>query len=368
MIRSSGFVIVMLLLMLTPVGAAEPPQADSLKERVEELTDEYREKYPFGALVVGVIRDGQKSTFGFGEAAHGEDKSSADGRTLFEIGSCTKVFTSLSLAVLVTRGDLALNDTVGKLLPEARLSEDSAAIKLRELSTHTSGLPRLPLGLFFGALVKSDNPYEDYTAEELDEVLASWKGPDQKRFVYSNLGAGLLGYVLQRKIGADDYEDLLRRTVTGPLDLKDTVAVLNDEQRGRLAIGHDEEGNVIPGWDFDVLAGAGALRSTSDDLLQFLEYQLHPETSPLKDAIELTQRPQYEDSSKTIALGWMIRTKDGRTLVWHNGGTGGYRSFFGFERAAGTAVVVLSNVAKLDSSVDRIGTEIMKSLAADRDD
>src|SRR5690606_18358058 len=121
----------------------------------------------------------------------------------------------------------------------------------------------------------------------------------------------------------------------------------------------------VSNWDFQALAGAGALRSTADDMLLFLEHQLHPEQSPLQAALELSQQKHHEGKQGTIGLGWQIRERDGRTLVWHNGGTGGYRSFFAFERKTGVAVVLLSNTGDAfaqDESIDRMGLELMKTL------
>lgn len=345
--------------------ADEPAPPKSLSEQVAELTAEYREKRPFGALAVGVIQNGRKESWGFGELEHGDEKIPVDGRTLFEIGSCTKVFTSLSLAVLVTRGDIKLDDSIQTLLPGAELSDDAAMITLKELSTHTSGLPRIPAGLYFDAVFRSDNPYEKFTAERLLDVLKSWDGPEKKVSAYSNLGAGLLGYVLQQKERAEDYDALIRSTVTGPLGLKDTVVKLDDDQSRRYAAAHDVKGNVIKSWDFVALAGAGALRSTADDMLTFLEFQMHSETSPIREAIELTQQVHLEGKRGTMGLGWQIAPKGEHVAIWHNGATGGYRSFSAFERKSGVAVVLLSNTGDAfagDNSIDKMGFDLLKFL------
>jgi CubicO group peptidase (beta-lactamase class C family) len=348
-----------------PLRAQEPQPPTPLAERVAELTAEYREKRSFGALAVGVIQNGKKETFGFGEIEHDGTKSPVDGRTLFEIGSCTKVFTSLSLAVLVVRGDVKLDDPIETLLTDAKLSDDAAKITLKELSTHTSGLPRIPAGLYFDAILRSDNPYEKYTADRLLDVLKSWEAPEKKVSAYSNLGAGLLGYVLQQKEHAANYDALIRSTVTEPLGLKDTVVTLNDDQIRRYAIAHDVKGKVIKSWDFVALSGAGALRSTADDMLTFLDYQMHPETSPIKDAIELSQQTHYEAKRAMIGLGWQISPKGEHVAIWHNGATGGYRSICLFERKAGVAVVLLSNTGDAfanDNSIDKMGFELLKAL------
>jgi serine-type D-Ala-D-Ala carboxypeptidase/endopeptidase len=357
--------LALLALAATSLRADDPEPPKPLADRVAELTADYRSTRPFAALAVGVIQNGKKESFGFGELEHDDKKSPVDGRTLFEIGSCTKVFTSLSLAVLVSRGDVKLDDPIKTLLPDAELSEDAAKITLKELSTHTSGLPRIAAGMYFDAILNSDNPYKNYTPDRLLDVLKSWKAPPKKTSAYSNLGAGLLGYVLQQKEHAENYESLIRSTVTTPLGLGDTVVTLSEDQQTRYATAHDTKGKSLKSWDFVALAGAGALRSTADDMLTFLDHQMHPESSPLNDAIELSQQIQYEAKRGTMGLGWQISPKGEHVAIWHNGATGGYRSFCAFERKSGIAVVLLSNTGDAfagDDRIDRMGFDLLKSL------
>jgi CubicO group peptidase (beta-lactamase class C family) len=221
--------------------------------------------------------------------------------------------------------------------------------------------------MLFDAVLNQDNPYRNYTPARLLDVLKTWKAPAQKHNVYSNLGVGLLGYVLQQKVHAESYDAMLASTVTEPLKLANTVAVMNADQKARCAVGHDLEGASLSGWDFNALAGCGALHSSADDLLTFLENQLHPESSPLKDAILLSQETQYVGQPRAMGLGWQISEKDGRRMYWHNGATGGYCSLFAFEPETGTAVVFLSNTGDAyggDAGIDRMGITLMDELSA----
>jgi len=365
--RSRQFCALCFIALTAASLADEPEPPKPLEDRVDELTADYRSTRPFAALAVGVIHDGHREVFSFGEITSGDKKLPVDGRTIFEIGSCTKVFTSLSLAVVVARGDVKLDDPIGPLLPGVSLSPDAAAITLKQLSTHTSGLPRIPIGMYVDAIVKSNNPYRDFTPARLLDSLREWKRPEKITNSYSNLGAGLLGYVLQQHEHAPDFQSLIRSTITEPLKMPDTVAALSDEQRARYATGFDVKGKPLENWDFDALSGAGALRSSAADLLTFLDNQLHPDRSPLEDAIELAQQEHYDGKPGRMGLGWQIAKPDGRSAHWHNGATGAYRSFFAFDRVAGVAVVLLSNTGDAyggDARIDQMGIELMKLLEA----
>src|SRR4029453_3090616 len=137
----------------------------------------------------------------------------------------------------------------------------------QDLATHTSGLPRLPSPF---TPKNPANPYADYSVEDLYRFLSSHelRRDIGSQYEYSNLGGGLLGHVLARRAGMD-YEALVRARITGPLGMNDTRIVLTPEMRGRLAAGHNAALKPVPNWDLPTLAGAGALRSTVNDLLKF---------------------------------------------------------------------------------------------------
>jgi serine-type D-Ala-D-Ala carboxypeptidase/endopeptidase len=336
---------------------------EQLQITVETATAPYRSKRPFAALSVGIIQNGQKYTLAFGHTGEGDAQRPCDSRTLFEVGSISKVFTSLSLAVMVERGDVKLDDPISKLLPDWKLSEDAGSITLHELSTHTSGLPRLPIGMTFDALWHSDNPYVAFDEKRLEHFLSLWEAPEQKNFMYSNLGAGLLGTALHHKIRDNNsYESLIQTTIAWPLKLTDTTVVLSEDQQSRYAHGLTVKGKPVASWDFVSLAGAGAIRSTADDLLTFLEHQITPESSPLAGAIKLTQTTRRKTKNGEIGLAWLVVEKDGRTAFFHNGATGGYTAFMAFEPAAKNGVILLSNTADAfarDNSLDKLGFDLL---------
>jgi CubicO group peptidase (beta-lactamase class C family) len=228
-------------------------------------------------------------------------------------------------------------------------------ITLLDLATHSSGLPRLPDGIpNFG-----DNPYASYTVEQLYAFLSNHtlRFDPATHYEYSNLGFGLLGHVLALKANAN-YEDLLVSRVCAPLGLADTRITLTDSMRERLAQGHQSGLKPTPNWDLPTLAGAGALRSTANDLLKFMKATCLSESgAPLRPAIDLllkTRRPA-DRPNQMVGLGWFVRSGNDDELVWKDGETGGYASFVGFSTRLRSGAVVLSNSTNL---IDDIGFKL----------
>ena len=285
-----------------------------------------------------------------------------DGNTVFEIGSITKVFTASLLADMVARGEVRLDDPVAKFLPTSvRVpSRNGKQITLIDLATQSSGLPRLPNNL---APANNENPYADYTVAQLYAFLSGYELTRDigSRYEYSNLGVGLLGHALALKAGKS-YEDLVTERILRPLGMNDTRIVLTPAMKSHLAPGHSASGNIVANWDLPTLAGAGALRSTANDLLKFLAANLDSTSSPLGRVLATTHfaRRDVDGAQMRIGLNWHILTALGPPIVWHNGGTGGYRTFIGFDEANKRGAIVLSNQ---EISADDIGFHLIDQRA-----
>jgi serine-type D-Ala-D-Ala carboxypeptidase/endopeptidase len=309
-------------------------------------------------IVVGVIDPSGRRTVAYGSTRKGEGP--VDANTVFEIGSITKVFTSLLLADAVQRGEVALTDPVSKYLPpNVKVPERGGKkITLVDLATHTSGLPRMPTNFH---PKDPGNPYADYTVAQLYEFLSSvvLTRDIGSKFEYSNLGGGLLGHALARRAGTD-YETLVRTRILEPLGMKSTAITLSKEMKDRLAPGHDAELQPAANWDLPTLAGAGALRSTVNDLLTFVAANIGLEKSPLANSMAAMIHPRRPADMPNIeiGLGWLISTRNGHEIIWHNGGTGGYRSWIGYDPKNSVGVVVLSNTST-NSGVDDIGRHLL---------
>ncbi|NUS86581.1 MAG: beta-lactamase family protein [Streptomyces sp.] len=299
------------------------------------------------SVVCGVIHGTRTFVAGGGE---GPGASAPDGGTVFQLGSITKTLTATALARAVcagtTRLDAPLALPAGFPVPH----RGPRRITLADLATHSSGLPSLPPNLLAGA--DPDDPYAHYTLDDLasglgETTLATEPG---STYVYSNLGFGLLGQAL----AFDAVDSMLRRRVTDPLRLTDTTTTLRPDMASRKAVGH-LAGQPVPDWHDHVLSAAGtSMYSTADDMVRFLGAQLRPERSKLRAAIELTQRPHFTaDDNLRLGLGWHLsRLSSGRTLTWHNGGTGGFSTCAAFSRESASAAVMMVNTYSEQTATD----------------
>ncbi|NKB69275.1 MAG: serine hydrolase [Candidatus Latescibacteria bacterium] len=324
-------------------AAQERPDLAAIKAILEERIDTLRRGV---GIVVGVIDADGRAIVGHGRPSLTSDEE-VDGDTAFEIGSITKVFTSVLLADMAARGELAIDDPIADFLPDwiAVPGNPGRPITLRDLAIHRSGLPRMPANF---APADQSNPFVDYTEEQMYQFLDGYDLPRDvgAQYEYSNLGVGLLGHALAFRAGMD-FESLVINRIAAPLDLADTRIGLGPDLRARLAPGHDLGGQPVPNWDIPSLAGAGALRSTTNDLLDFLAANMGLQQTPLAAAFDSTHVAQASAGSGNmdIGLGWHILKGPGYLIHWHNGGTGGYRTFAGFRQDLQLGIVVLSNTA-----------------------
>ena len=339
-----------------PTSIAESrafPSDSAILAIIKQRVDDKRS----AGIVVGLLEpDGHTRVMAYGDAGPGQPP--LDGNSVFEIGSISKVFTSTVLAELVLQGKVKLDDPVQKYLPASvRMPEfDGKPITLGSLSEQNSGLPRMPSN-FHPA--NPANPYADYTVEQMYAFLSSYKltrAPGDK-FEYSNLGVGLLGHVLGLVTGKS-YADLESERVWKPLGMTNTAITLTPWMKEHLALGHDEAGAVVSNWDLPTLAGAGAIRSTTDDMLKFASANLHPERGELGRAMAFAHKERAPvGPGSSIGLNWFSLHAGADTIVWHNGGTGGYRTFIGLRPSRMTAVVVMTNTT--GAGADDIGMHLL---------
>jgi CubicO group peptidase (beta-lactamase class C family) len=228
------------------------------------------------------------------------------------------------------------------------------SITLVRLATHTSGLPRLPSNILWSVLRNPRNPYAHYTAERLHAYLSHYKrrqgGPSSFPYTYSNLGVGLLGYALARRLGIS-YEQAIQERINTPLNLFNTGITLTPSQHKHLVTPHTEKGKATPLWDLGPLAGAGSLRSNISDMLTFLETHLGRHSTVLTSILPLCHQiyvKKDNTSHVSIALGWHLSPLNNTSYqaYWHNGSTGGCMAFVGFVKECNAGVVILSNYGR----------------------
>lgn len=322
---------------LQPIRSTDAEILAMLKQRVDI------DKRGTG-IVVGIIDEHGSHVLAYGTLSEGGAPAGAD--SVFEIGSITKVFTATMLSDMALRGELNLTDPIATHLPASVKTPvfQGKPITLGELSSQLSGLPSTPANL---APANPANPFADYTVAQMYAQLSGYvpTRASGESYAYSNFGVGLLGHILTLRAGVD-FETLVRARITRPLGMDSTGIALNADMTKRLALGYHMPGMQAQNWDMPALAGMGALRSTTADMLKFVGANMGVIPSPLYPAMRAAHKPQHALEGRpgeSIGLGWHIVDRFGSHIVWHNGGTGGYRTYIGFDPDTHRGVVLMSN-------------------------
>jgi serine-type D-Ala-D-Ala carboxypeptidase/endopeptidase len=304
-----------------------------------------------GACVAAAVIDGGTTASAY-FCANPNSQRTYDDHTAFEIGSVTKTMTAALLAELIARGEVKLNDPIAKLLPPGTSvpSFNGRQITIGEVVTHTSGLPAIPAQY---RITDMNNPYASVTERDLLGALAATqltRAPGSQ-WEYSNFAMMVLSYALAKRSGKD-YETLLRERLLVPLGMNETY-VAGRPPQVRLAQGHFANTMSTIPWDFPAdMAGVGGVRATLPDMVRYLEGELGTRESAITTALALTQQQIASVGGHTMGMNWEIlstvKIANGRTIIMHGGGTGGYSSFVAFAPVAKRAAVLLSDTALTD--------------------
>ena len=332
----------------------------ALDKKVHTAAQSYITLEATTGMSIGILKDGKTFFYHYGETEKGKKKLPGE-KTIYEIGSISKTFTAILLANAVNEGKLNLNDPINKHMPSAipviQFMDEPVTIKM--LANHSSGLPRMPAN--FTSFVNDPlNPYKNYGVEQLYNFYTSYK-LDRKpgsSYDYSNLAVGTLGIILEN-IYKKSYEALLIEKICNPLKMNDTRQFIRKTDSARFAKGYTETGKYNGPWDMKSLAAAGAIRSTITDMLRYAKANLDETSSPLNKAIQSTHNLTFSDGQNQTALGWHLVKPGKDEILFHNGGTGGFRSYLGINKNKKFAVVILSNTA---IGTETVGDELMKWL------
>jgi serine-type D-Ala-D-Ala carboxypeptidase/endopeptidase len=313
----------------------------ALESTAQSIDEKIKQRVEFGetpGIVVGIYENGKTQYYSYG-VANLNTKEPVTSKTLFEIGSITKTFTTSMAAILSLEQKLNFADPAQKYLPAKMVlpERNGKAITLEHLATAHSGLPRMPLNF---QPKDPSNPYIDYREEELTYFISNYeltRDPGSE-YEYSNLGMGLLGYIVTR-VNEKTYSTSLEQLITRPLKMNQTY--INGQRTEKLIASGYADNMPMKAWTWDdqsVITGAGGIVSNAEDMMKFMIAQINP--NPLSKPFALTHQPRAEAGKMKIGYGWHIRDEN---IVWHNGGTGGFRSFAGFDKTKNKAIVILTN-------------------------
>lgn len=352
-----GIIIACTCWLRSATSTIHYPPLDTIVD-VDDIVQAYLDQEHTHALSIGIYQAGAHEFYNYG-AISDENPSSPDSLSLYEIGSITKTMTAALLNLAVEAGKVNLDDPIRKYLPDSLCNwEENVAITLEELATHTSGLPRIPSNMMASMLANMDNPYKNYSVKQLYKFLKKYKpiAKAKRKMEYSNLGAGLLGHIIALQYDKD-YEQLFKTQLAQPLGMNHSTITLENGLADLMVQGHSQGGKAVSNWDLPTLTGAGAIRSNTLDMLKYVEANIKGSLS-----LDKTHEVRHKlDENNGIGLGWFQQNlKDTDvSFHWHNGGTGGFRTFCAFAKEQAIGVVILSNTA---ISVDEMGMLILQHL------
>ncbi len=323
--------------------AALPAAADSF-DSVREIIRREIVAQSVPSIAVAVARDGKivwEEAFGWADR---ENRVAATEHTMYSLASISKPITATGLMVLKQRGrvdlDKPVNDYLGRSGVTGRAG-DARLATVRRVANHTSGLP-LHYQFFY-----EDEPERPPPMDETIRRYGNLVTAPGERYQYSNLGYGILDYLIARVSGAS-YEDFMRREVFLPLGLTRMSVGIAPRQEKNHAIRYGADGLPIPYYDFDHRGGS-AVYASAHDLVRFgmfhLKANLTDQTQILTaDSIDEMQRPTSEPGARTgYGIGWDIAEPRGVRIVSHTGGMGGVTTVLSLVPEHKLAVVVLAN-------------------------
>lgn len=351
-------IIIICLVAITQLGFGQISM-DSIKAIIEREVASKRSK----SIIVGIVDANGRHIVSAGVKSD-KNPQKPDGNTMYELGSVGKLFTTLLMSEMSLKHELNYNDPVSKYLPKYVKvpSKDGKEISLLHLSTHRSGLPRMPYNI---DPKDPDNPTADYTTAQLYESLPATqlRGEINSRWAYSNLGYALLGQAMV-EVSGKSFETLLKQKIATPLNMKSTVITLTPELNKNRAMPYFIFGHPTNNWQNPGMEGSGAASSNMNDMLTFAAANVGLIKTDLFPAMELTHVKQGKKDGNDgfITMGWTIINEDNENILWKDGATGGYRTFIGIDKKKKYGLIILSNTGM--NLVTDIGLHILDSSNA----
>lgn len=348
-------------ILLAFIACKKEELPTDLNEQVDRIVKPYIFSGSRVGIAVGIYDNGNQNMFFYG-SGNIESGSLIDENTMFEIGSITKTLTSVIMAEMELEGKLDRNDKLQFYLPSfvAIPTYKGQEIKLLHLSNQTSALPYMPDDFNVKQLPP---PMDTYSEEHLWAYIKRLelnRAPGEK-YEYSNIGPGILGYVLSN-IDSSGYFEMVKKRVLIPLNMNSTYIDFNDAPNGNIATGY--VGNkIMEPWKFnEIWMGSGALKSNLKDMMKYLKANIETSSDNLGLAFSKTHNKTFS-GEYDMGLAWFIsKLDDGQEIIWHNGGTGGFSSIIGFNTTTKKGVVILTNTQSGQENEIFIAQEIMKSL------
>jgi CubicO group peptidase (beta-lactamase class C family) len=364
MFRRIKFIAQLLLLQLTAKSQQVPfdqlPFSNPLQTGNDSILHEQVKAFFKSSrspgLVIGVSQNGERKFYSYG-FADSATKKAFTSETTFEIGSITKTFTANLLFQLQAQGKMDLSLPLSHYLPPGLNDSILQKINSYQVASHSSGLPRLPANLDKIDAYTLMQPYRFYKREHLYAFIKGMKKINQGTYAYSNLGFGLLSTMAENVTGLS-FESLLNNYIFQPLDMANSY-VETKKNNTDSATGYFY-GKPAEYWQFDCLAGAGAIKSTPNDLLDYLDAHIHSGDKVFSTVVyQVTQPVKPVSENMQIAYGWHTLDDLQHRVYWHNGGTYGFSTFAAFEPTTRTSLVLAANSSGVNKALDKLAVDLL---------
>ena len=316
-------------------------------------------RFPNESQMSIAIIEGDQSAF-YGLKKQNDTLAIVDNaKSVFEIGSITKVFTTHLLINAINDGLIESIDEPIETFCPYKIKGDPN-ITFKHLVNHTSGLPgNISASIF---TTKPSNPYKNWDEEKLSKYLrqevAILSRPGEQ-YRYSNVGMAILANMLGQ-FKQETYEDLLQKDIFLPLKMTSSTTVRADVQ-GELVQAYNWKGKKTDNWDLASLVGTGGVLSTATDLSRYIQWSF----GALANELALMSQSTFKvDQVLEVALGWhLIKGYTKTPLLWHNGGTGGYKSSMALDIVSKSGVVILTNIGATNNPqkglIDKLCYQLM---------
>lgn len=311
-------------------------------------------------IAASILENGKSQDFLFGYKDY-DSQQKIDEKTYFGLGSATKTFTATLLAREIIVKKIRLDQTVAEFFPEFSTGP-LGEVSILQLATHTSGLPRMPDN--FDPVPKTGDgrelkivrsflrdPYKTYSKELFFRYLRQIKILRKGKYRYSNVGFAVLSLILSKLNDGKSFAEMVEDNILKPLNIQGIHARWNSKLAGRLATKYDAALLPIPVWtDLNIMSGTGIIKVNLAGIKKWALVQLYPDTapSPLKEAIQLSQKIRHTTEKFSLGLGWFFDKIKGVTYQNHNGSTRGFVSEFYIDHQRKRALIYLSNSSPTD--------------------
>ncbi|WP_299835246.1 serine hydrolase domain-containing protein [uncultured Tenacibaculum sp.] len=355
---------IFMVLLLVSCSKSEPIFHSSLSDEISnqkyvDVLENNLSNLPEGAQVAIALIKGNKTEYIGVIRENGELKVKDNTDNIFEIGSITKVFTSISLSSMIASNEVSLSETLQQQFDFPVL--EGGDVTFKQMANHTSGIPRMPSNVNEIVGFNPEDLYAVYTYENLKSYLQNHvvlNNPSGTVYEYSNIATGILGYSLARKRNTT-YEELLQNLIFTPLGMSSSTTLLSNVDTSRLIEPRDINGNIKTHWNFaETVTAAGSIKSSVRDMEKFIRKNFE------NDAIyNLPQQKTFErEQDHHVGLGWGIADYEGFSLLQHDGGTGGFSSILFIDKSNEIGVLVLSNVEEYHETIVPMASNFLIEL------